>query len=556
MNDKKKLMNQPESGIHGITGTMDTVQINIDFEEGKLELDRGYVRFVIHPFVRQLEQQIATRYQAPKALSFHSVESACFVLLDAMYKTGINGIYSNNPMIEAMGRFLKTTSGLDIPFMNAAIADIIFEDLTAPVDEKNPQRKYQIGIHLAGELPSYINQNTYDAIITTYPNNNTGFIIFYNTEFGKDVELLRRHTGFNLNSRKAGRLLKQQTDPVDFNYTELKDKLAILEKGEPENIFLYPTGMGAISTAILSLLTPDRPKMVMIGSPYVDTRCILEKWPARRGTTPAVFLEVDDPDGIARAIDHQTALVICEIPTNPLIRVPDLEKVVEIAHQHGALVLVDNTIASPFNLNPFDYAVDIIAHSTTKSLNGMNDHIGGVVLARDKQIAHKISTFNSLLNLNMDPEDAAVLNQNLNTFTSRMKTMNRNAQKLAEYLDAHPKVKKVWYSGLPNHPDHEIARRYLKGCSTLLSFLLAGDAEQNTRKFFDNIGAPIVKAPSLGGSQSLLCLYVILAHYFDSPEKLAQMGLEKYLLRISVGTENIDKIIEAFEKAFALVEVE
>lgn len=356
-----------------------------------------------------------------------------------------------------------------------------------------------------------------------------------------------------LSSRKAERIIRKKTAPTT-NYNSLKEKLAELEKGEPSRTLLFTSGMGAISNVILGCQTPRRSKIIMLGSPYVDTRCILEKWPERRGTPETIFLEIDDLARLEQSVDGSTALVVCEIPTNPLLRVPDLAQVVRLAHRQGTRVLVDNTIASPYNLTPFDYEVDYIAHSTTKSLNGMNDHLGGALLARTSRLFKPMQQFYSLLQLSMDPADAAVLNRNLDSFTSRMETMNQNTLAVAKYLADHPKVKRVHYPGLRSHPDYKMACRYLKGFGSLLSFELAGDMEKNTQLFYDNLGAPLKKAPSLGAAQSLICLYTILAHYCDPPEKLARMGLIKYLLRISVGTEPLQDILQAFEHGFSFIE--
>ena len=153
----------------------------------------------------------------------------------------------------------------------------------------------------------------------------------------------------------------------------------------------------------------------------------------------------------------------------------------------------------------------------------------------------------------MDGEDAMILDRNLNSFASRMKVINANTQRLAEFLDGHPKVKQVHYPGLAGHPDYEISKRYLRSAGCLLSFVLAGDPQTTTPQFYDHLETPIIKAPSLGSAQTLLCLYTMLTHYFDPPEKLAQMGLDKYLIRISVGMEPFEELIHAFEKAFEQV---
>ena len=181
--------------------------------------------------------------------------------------------------------------------------------------------------------------------------------------------------------------------------------------------------------------------------------------------------------------------------------------------------------------------------------------IGGVLLAREHDGGARIADFTQLLQLQMDPADARVLYHNLGRYEARIKKMNANAQQLAEYLDQHPKVGAVNYPGLASHPDFENARRFLRGNGPLMSFVLKGDIIRTTTAFYDNLGAPIAKAPSIGSEQTLVCLYTMLTHYADPPEKLARMGLELYLLRVSVGVEPVDQIIAAFERALKTVDL-
>ncbi len=553
MSTSQKVKAQPVGGYHGVTVELPTVQMNLDYEEKKIELDRGYVRFVLHPDVRKLESKAAQQFGAKNALVFISPESALFALMDGLFQHGRKGIWVQGQIPEKILHFLTKTAGEIIPVTTAHEAEIVIHDLSIPKPPISPANKIIIGFDAAGGITTENVPENYHFIISGFPKDESGILLFYDLTLLEEIGLVRRHTGFNLNSRPAERILKNQPSSLKSPEQEIKSKLARLEKALPENVYLYPTGMGAISAAILTHLSPARPKMVMIGSPYVDTRCILEKWPARRGTSESVFLDIDDLKGKKESIDEKTALVICEIPTNPLVRVPDLQQVVEIAHRKGATVLVDSTIASPYNLNPFDYGVDLIAHSATKSLNGKNDLIGGVLFVREAISRQKINDFNALLKLHMDIQDMVIFNENLDGFEQRVAKYNENALLLAQYLEKHPKVKKVYYPGLPSHPDHETAKRYLRGFGSLLSFILAGDTDANTRKFYDNIGTPIIKAPSLGSEQTLMCLYVVLTHYFDSPEKLARMGLDKNLLRISVGLEDMQEIIRAFEAAFECI---
>ncbi|MBN1353027.1 PLP-dependent transferase [candidate division KSB1 bacterium] len=543
---------QPIGGYHGITVQLPSVQMNIDYEEGKIKLRRGYSRLLAHPEVRRLEQEYTERYQANETFAFFSPECALFVLMDALFKKGSQGFHFKGDVFLPTYKFLMQTAGNIVAETSQIKASVIFIDLSESYAIPAAADKLRIGFDVRRTLPP-ASSKSLDALILAHPAENAGFIVCFNPAVTELIAGLRRHTGFNLNSRTAERINQQKRFTLPNQIDSLKRNLAQLEKTEPEQVFLYPTGMGAISAAVLTALSPERSKLVMIGSPYTDTRSLLEKWHWRRGSTPSVFLEVDDYQGMQRAIDDETALVLCEIPTNPLLRIPDLEKVVHLAHQTGAQVMVDNTIATPYNLNPFDYDADFIVHSTTKFLNGLNDHIGGALLLRETSQISRIVAFNSMLNIDMAPDDAFILHRNLTHFGDRMEKINHNALVLAQYLENQPKVKCVHFPGLASHPDHAVAKKYLRGFSGLMSFELAGDIEKTTRAFYDHLGDPILKGPSLGSEQSLICLYTILAHYDDPPEKLARMGLNLFLLRISVGIEAIDEIINAFEVAFSKI---
>ncbi|MCK5738995.1 PLP-dependent transferase [bacterium] len=538
----------PVGGAHGVTVELPTVQMTIDLEEEKINIDRGYARIYPHPDVIRLEEEVATQYGAVQALSFCSPESALFTVMDALFDGKYNGIHVARALPKSMVTFLENTAGKIVPTTDPAAADILISQYPN-LSKKSKVDQISVCFVPATEGQS---QTESDIVILSLAPEEIGMVLFFNQALADTICPLRRNTGYNVYSRQVERQLTGISKP-EFDNSVLKKRLADLEDGDPENTFLFSTGMGSISTAILTALSPQHNRLIMVGSPYVDTRLLLEKWPARRNMPETLFFEVDDLAGIRAAINARTALLICEIPTNPLVRLPDVDKIVAAAHAHKVPVLCDSTIASPYNFQPFAHEIDLIAHSTTKALNGMNDHIGGVLLTRDNTLGKRIASFTQLLQLRMDPADAQVLFHNLGGYEARIKKMNVNAQQLAEYLAAHPKVKEVNYPGLPTHPDFETARHYLRGNGPLLSFVLKGETAQTTPAFYDNLGAPVAKAPSIGSEQTLGCLYTMLTHYADPPEKLARMGLDLYLLRVSVGIELIEQIIDAFESALKQV---
>ncbi len=550
MTSPKQFIAKPVGGYHGITIEFPTLQMNIDYEERKIRPNRGYPRFVQHPQVRILEEKAKEEYHGSSAIAFTSAESCLYTVTDCFFNKDVKGIYIDDGLPKKIYSFLVESANEIIHQTTKEKAQIAIRNINASKNKpKKIEGSYTIGFS-KGNIKSKDYSSEYDAIIWGHPIESLGVLVLYNKDY-EIYDLLRRHTGFNLSSRKAQRIIRRKSCPT-FEFDLLKKKIASLEKTDGENCLLYPSGMAAIFSSIITCWKPNRPKMIMIGSAYVDTLCILEKWPSRRGTLQAVF--IDDTDDIERLkdeVDLETSAIITEIPTNPLLQVPDLGKIVSIAHRKGARLIVDSTIATPYNINPFNYEADIIVHSTTKFLNGLNNHMGGVSLTRDPELLSKLKKFQALTNSYMDPEDAIVLEKNLKGFKKRMEIINKNAVKIADYLNQNPKIGKVYYPGLKNHPDHVVAKKYLpKGYSGLMSFVLKNSNRDNADAFYDNLEHPIIKGPSLGAEQTLLCPYTILAHYNDPPEKRKKMGLDLYLFRISIGIERPNNIIASLDKAF------
>lgn len=516
----------------------------------KIRPNRGYPRFVQHPQVKILEEKAREEYHGLSALAFTSAESCLFTVIDCFFSKDVKGIYIDDGLPKKIYSFLVESASQVTHLTTKEKAQIAIININASKHQpKKIERSCTIGFS-KGNLKPKDYSSEYDAIIWGHPSESLGVLVLYNKDY-EIYDLLRRHTGFNLSSRKVQRIIRQKSCP-NFEFDHLKKKIASLEKTDRINCLLYPSGMAAIFSSIITCWKPNRPKMIMLGSAYVDTLCILEKWPSRRGTLQAVFIDdTNDIEKLKDEVDLETSAIIFEMPTNPLLQVPDLGKIVSIAHRKGAKLIVDSTIATPYNINPFDYEVDIIVHSTTKFLNGLNNHMGGVSLTRDPALLLKLKKFQALTNSYMDPEDAIVLEKNLKGFKRRMEIINKNAVKIADYLNQNPKVGKVYYPGLKNHPDYDVAKKYLpKGYSGLMSFVLKNSNRDNADAFYDNLGHPIIKGPSLGAEQTLLCPYTILAHYNDPPEKRKKMGLDLYLFRISIGIERPNNIIASLDKAF------
>ncbi len=243
-------------------------------------------------------------------------------------------------------------------------------------------------------------------------------------------------------------------------------------------------------------------------------------------------------------------LVHIETPANPTLDCVDIEAVTKIAKQHGLIVTSDNTFATPYLQQPFKYGVDFVFHSTTKFLNGHGTAIGGVLVGRDIDMMNgKVTKWHRLLGGNSNPFDAFLLSQGLKTLEIRMDRHCNNAMAVANYLNNHPTVLKVNYTGLPSHPDFEVARKQMKQPGALLSFELKGGIEAG-KQLIDNLQM-CVRAVSLGTVDTLLCHPATMTHYGVSKEERERFGITDGLIRMSVGIEGIDDILRDLEQALA-----
>jgi cystathionine beta-lyase/cystathionine gamma-synthase len=408
------------------------------------------------------------------------------------------------------------------------------------VQEKHRKDGYEVIAIQSPEAASFVHVNYFDSEtrdnseVRAYEKKGNRYgLIYVRPEYGKSARNSVTNTGVILNSRKAQRILENRS--LEEKTDELPTQLSQLEKGSnPELTFLYTSGMAAIFSAIDGGLKKGTGALV-IGNTYVDTRKIFQKLPERFSFKPTIFLnnesEIDIPDTVS--------VVFLEIPTNPLLEVVDLKTLVHQAHKKGAVVIVDSTIATPFHFSPFDFDVDVIIHSTSKALSGKNDHIGGVLFVnpRTPELAQKIVHWP----FELDVDERIVLAENLKTFSDRIQKMEANAEKIVEYLRHNPHISKVYY---PNGLKH--------GNGHVVSFELQDDNYKVAETFYDNCTIPI-KGPSMGFQNTMLMPYSLITHYHDNNVTLADMGLKRYLMRLSVGTENSDAIIRDLASGFSAV---
>jgi len=326
------------------------------------------------------------------------------------------------------------------------------------------------------------------------------------------------------------------------NHIALHGKLASLENGEAA--LVTASGMAAISTALLTVLCSGDHLLVQ-DCLYGGTHDFITKDFATFGIA-FDFMDGDDPGSWKGKLRPNTKAIYVETIANPLLQVADLKAVVEFAKSHGLISLIDNTFASPFNFRPPEWGFDLSLHSCTKYLNGHSDIVAGALIGRAdliEKIRHKLNHLGGSL----DPHACFLLHRGMKTLAVRMRYQNESAQRIAQFLENHQAVEKVNYPGLESHSGHQRARELFDGFSGMLSFELKNGVEAAER-FMQNTTLPII-APSLGGVETLITRPATTSHAGLSPEDREKLGVSDSLIRVSVGIEATEDIIEDFERA-------
>jgi len=319
-------------------------------------------------------------------------------------------------------------------------------------------------------------------------------------------------------------------------------KLSELEGGE--ETVLFASGMCAATTMFMALL-PEGSHLIVTSDCYRRTRQFIRQFLNRMGVETTV-IEPASVEAFEAAIRPETKLFFTESPTNPYLRVVDVPGTVEVAHRHGVQVIIDSTFASPVNHRPLGDGADLVIHSATKYLGGHNDLLAGTVTGA-KEVVEPIRKALGVIGGIIDSHAAWLLLRGLKTLAIRMERHNQNGQAVAEWLEAHPKIRKVWYPGLESHPDHETASRLMGGYGGVVTFEIETDLAGAIR-FIDATRVPY-QAPSLGGVESLIELPVTMSFWDVSPEERAKIGISDSLCRFACGIENPDDLIADLDQA-------
>lgn len=328
---------------------------------------------------------------------------------------------------------------------------------------------------------------------------------------------------------------------------EVESRIAALEGAD--DAILYSSGMAAITSLLMTVLRAGQ-HVVITSDGYVGTRQFLEELLSRFGVETTIVPTCDYDALEAAVVKGKTRMIITESPTNPYLRVVDLERIARIGKKNRALTLIDSTFATPINIRPLEYGIDFVVHSATKYLGGHNDILAGCIAGRGDRI-DALKEKRILFGNGLDAHSAFLLERGLKTLNLRVQHQNQTAQQVAEFLAQHPKIDRVFYPGLSSHPDHEIARQQLSGFGGVVSFEVAADLD-TTGRFVDACQIPYI-APSLGGTETLIEQPAIVNYFELSTAQRRQAGISDSLVRYAVGLEDADDLIADLEQALAVI---
>ena len=322
----------------------------------------------------------------------------------------------------------------------------------------------------------------------------------------------------------------------------LEANLAALEKGKHGHCFA--SGMSATDTVFRMLKSGDHviAGENMYGGSYRLFSRVLSKY-----GLDFTYVDTSSTDAVKKALEPNTRIVFLETPTNPMMTVTDLAACAEVAHAAGALVVVDNTFCSPYLQRPIELGADIVVHSTTKFLNGHSDSVGGAVISSSDEIAEQIGFLQNAVGAILSPFDSWLVLRGVKTLAVRMKAHEENGRTMAAWLANHDKVRKVYYPGLPDHPQHALAQRQMNGFGSMISFELG--SLENAKKFLDRVRLCSL-AESLGGVETLISHPESMTHASVPIETRTRLGITPGLVRISAGIEDLEDLIADLENAF------
>jgi len=323
----------------------------------------------------------------------------------------------------------------------------------------------------------------------------------------------------------------------------LEKRLASLENGKYG--LAFSSGLAAEASVLLALLNSGD-HIVAFNDLYGGTIRLFNKV-LKNFNIEVTYVDAQNPINVKNAIKKNTKILWMETPTNPLLRLCDIKIISQISKEHNLITVIDNTFMTPYFQRPLELGADIVVHSTTKYLNGHSDSIGGAIITSNDTLYEKIKFIQNAVGAILSPFDSYLVLRGLKTLHVRMKEHEANALKLAQYLEQSNKVERVFYPGLPSHPQHQLAKSQMFGFGGMLSFTIKGTKHQ-AKKFVENIKI-FSLAESLGGVESLIEIPSLMTHSAVT-EYGIQTNIPENLIRVSVGIEDINDLIDAFDDAF------
>ncbi len=323
-----------------------------------------------------------------------------------------------------------------------------------------------------------------------------------------------------------------------------EQKLAALEGAK--RCILFDCGMSAICATILSICSQGQ-HIIITDDAYKQTLHFVTSVMPRFGVSSTV-VPMGDYEAMAKAVTPDTAMIISESPTNPYLNIADVDEVVRIARKHKIPSVIDSTFATPYNSRPLEQGIDIVIQSTTKYLAGHNDVLGGAVLGSEK-VTEPMYEWRRVTGGVIDPMSCYLLIRGLKTFGVRMERLNSTAMEIAKFLEKQPKVRRVYYPGLPGHRHFEIAKKQMNGFGAVVTFEVDGNLEQ-TLKFLEGLKLCML-GPSLGGPETLVTHPALNSYYNITREERYKLGIIDELVRLSVGLEDPRDIMSDLELGFA-----
>ncbi len=330
------------------------------------------------------------------------------------------------------------------------------------------------------------------------------------------------------------------------NERVLERKLAELDGGE--DALLFSSGMAAYVTLAMTKLKAGD-EIVFFDECYHRTREFCSKHLSRFGVITHQ-VKMGDYAALEQTITGKTKLLVSESPTNPHLSVVDLPRFVEIGKRHSVETLIDATLATPFNIQPLSFGVDYVWHSATKYLGGHNDLLAGVIIGSAEKLKD-IRYLRGIMGSINSPHNCYLLQRGLKSFGLRMAQHNKNGLALAEFLESHPKIEKVYYPGIKSHSYYEVAQRTMRGFGSLLTFCVKGDADTASR-LIDNMKIPRI-GPSLGGVESLIEQPLYMSYFDYTPEQRQKIGIYDNMIRAAIGIEDTNDLLDDYKQALEML---